>query len=300
MFTEPIQLSRWAASGRFMLLCLCWGSTFIPLKAGLATLPPLFFAGLRFVLTAAVLGAILILRKHDLRVSRWQHLGPIILASLLIITFNYGLLFWSARFLPSGVAGLVSFGSVALALTGGSQLLRLERSSLRALLGLTVGLFGLGLLIHASLDSEAISGWGVMGVGIAGLAYGAGSLYIRPLVRRYGVLVLTTWQMTLGGGVLLLLSRLFEPSPYTSFATLYTSVTLLSLSYLVVVGSLLGFWLYNHLLISWPASRLALYNFVSPLIALLLGCVIFQERLGPPELVAILCLLGGVVISYSR
>lgn len=135
-----------------MLLCLCWGSTFIPLKAGLATLPPLFFAGLRFGLAAA----------------------------------------------------------------------------------------------------------------------------------------------------LLLFSGLFEVSPRNALVSLSDPATLLSLSYLVVVGSLLGFWLYNHLLISWPASRLALYNFVSPLIALLLGRVVFQERLGPLELLATLCLLVSVVISYSR
>ena len=59
----------------FLLLCFCWGSTFVPLKEGLTTLPPLLFAGSRFVLAACVFGtATLINSKHRV-LPRGQKIG---------------------------------------------------------------------------------------------------------------------------------------------------------------------------------------------------------------------------------
>ena len=98
----------------FLLLCFCWGSTFIPLKEGLFTLPPLLFAGLRFVLAASVFGVLLALRSRVLP-KGWALLR-LTGAALLSIALNYGLLFWGAQFLPSGISALVNFGAVALSL----------------------------------------------------------------------------------------------------------------------------------------------------------------------------------------
>ena len=70
--------------------------------------------------------------------------------------------------------------------------------------------------------------------------------------------------------------------------------------YLVGVGSLLGFWLYNHLLTSWEVSKLALYNFVSPLIALGLGVLVYSEVFSVTEGVASALLLAGMLVNYLR
>ena len=100
----------------FLLLCFCWGSTFIPLKEGLFTLPPLLFAGLRFVLAASVFGVLLALRTKRGPLPVGRHLLRLMGAALLAIALNYGLLFWGAQFLPSGISALVNFGAVALSL----------------------------------------------------------------------------------------------------------------------------------------------------------------------------------------
>ena len=281
----------------FLLLCFCWGSTFIPLKEGLFTLPPLLFAGLRFVLAASVFGILLALRGRALPTGR--ALLRLTGAALLAIALNYGLLFWGAQFLPSGISALVNFGSVALSLTGLSLTFRLERVSWQKLAGLGFGVAGLLLLVVPKLSGDRAQFLGVAAIFSGGFCYALGSLLIRPLLKTYGALAVTTWQLTVGGVVLLAANLLFGPQ-VDVFAALSNPKALLSLMYLVGVGSLLGFWLYNHLLTSWKVSKLALYNFVSPVIALGLGVLVYSEVFSVTEGVASVLLLAGMLVNYLR
>lgn len=281
----------------FCLLCCCWGSTFVPLKEGLAGLPPLLFAGLRFTLAAGVFAAVLASRPRGQPLPR-THLMRILSSSLLVITLNYGLLFWGAQFLPSGLSGLVSFGGVALSLTFLSFLGRLETVTLPKVLGLGFGALGLALLATAKLNVSPEQFGGVIAIFLGSVAYAVGSFLVRPTLELYGALRVTTLQMAAGGGALSLLSLATESSGLTSLGALRQPATLLSLLYLVAVGSLLGFWLYNRLLTTWEVSTLALYNFVSPCIALLLGALVYGEALSWLEGVAATCLLGGVLVRY--
>ena len=283
----------------FLLLCFCWGSTFIPLKEGLFTLPPLLFAGLRFVLAASVFGVLLMVQAKQSPLPKGRDLFRLTGAALLSVALNYGLLFWGAQFLPSGISALVNFGAVALALTGLSLALRLERASWQKLAGLGFGVAGLLLLIVPKLSGDRMQFLGVTSIALGGACYALGSLLIRPLLKTYGALTVTTLQLAVGGGVLLTASLLFGPRADV-FAALTNPIALFSLLYLVGVGSLLGFWLYNHLLTRWEISKLALYNFVSPIIALGLGVLVYSEGFSVLEGVAAICLLSGLLVNYLR
>ena len=226
------------------------------------------------------------------------HLARVLGSSLLVVTVNYGLLFWGAQFLPSGVSGLLSFGSVALSLTVLSFLTHSEMITLPKLLGLAFGLLGLGLLSVTKLNAYPEQFRGGVAIFLGGVSYAAGSLLVRPALKQYGALRVTTLQMAAGGGVLFLLGLITEAPEAIPLQALREPTTLLSLLYLVGIGSLLGFWLYNRLLMTWEGSTLALYNFVSPLVALFLGALVYREVLSWPEAAAALCLLGGVLFRY--
>ena len=66
------------------------------------------------------------------------------------------------------------------------------------------------------------------------------------------------------------------------------------------MGSLLGFWLYYRLLGTWEVSWLALYNFVSPIIAITLGVLVYRNAFTRLEGLASGCLLLGVLLNYVR
>ncbi len=278
----------------FFLLCFCWGSTFIPLKEGLGSLSPLLFAGLRFVLAGSIFGLVLWAKNSGQNPLAGRHLFRLMGAASLTIALNYGLLFWGAQFLPSGISGLVDFGAVALSLTGSSLLLKLEKPSWNKLVGLSFGLSGLLLLVLPKLGADKEQLLGIGAIALGGVCYGFGSLLIRPLIRRCGVLSVTSIQMLFGGSILLFASG----ATPAELSALQEPRVLLSLAYLIAVGLLLGFWLYNRLLSSWEVSRLALYNFVSPVIALVLGILIYHEKFSLVEALASGCLLMGVLVNY--
>ena len=99
----------------FLLMSLIWGTTWIAIKAGVSQVPPLFFAGARFLLVAAILGATV---KGVSKAFARTRLSRVIVTGLLVNVATYGLIFWGMRSVPSGVSGLTNLSFVAIGLFG--------------------------------------------------------------------------------------------------------------------------------------------------------------------------------------
>ena len=109
----------------WLILCGIWGSTWLFIKLGLADLPPLTFAGIRFLLASAILLGVILARG-----VRWprqrQDWLVIAVVGLLQFTLNYGLVFWGEQRISSGLAAVLqstfpAFGLVIAHLTGGQR-----------------------------------------------------------------------------------------------------------------------------------------------------------------------------------
>jgi drug/metabolite transporter (DMT)-like permease len=280
----------------FIILCFSWGSTFLPLKLALLDLPPFLLAAFRFLLAGLVLS---IWARKD-TVKR-KDLLAISLAGLPVITGNYGFVFWGAQFLPSGLTGVLSFASVALIFPLFALLYRYEKPRPSIFIGLGIGILGFSLLAYSVTGGlTALSFKGVLAIVAAALANGWGAMLTRPYIVSYGAKRVASLQMLAGGFILLLLSLGLEHPSMASLAALSHSKTLFSLLYLVAIGSVLGFTLYQHLLATWQLSSLASYNFVSPVISLMLGFMFLAERFETAELAAILLLLLATFFMARR
>jgi drug/metabolite transporter (DMT)-like permease len=90
----------------WLVLCGIWGSTWLFIKIGLVDLPPLTFAGIRFVIAFTTLSLIIGLRRIKLpRAPRdWLLLA---VSGVLGFTLNYGLIFWGEQYISSGLAALL-------------------------------------------------------------------------------------------------------------------------------------------------------------------------------------------------
>ena len=90
----------------WLILCGIWGSTWLFIKIGLNDLPPFSFAAIRFVIAAAILWAIVALRRYRLPRSKsdWLMLAG---TGVLAFTVNYGLVFWGEQYISSGLAALL-------------------------------------------------------------------------------------------------------------------------------------------------------------------------------------------------
>lgn len=296
---------NFTAYAAFGLMCLFWGSTWIALKLGVQVLPPVMFAGLRFLLAGALLafwvGATT--RTWPLPAKAMRSL---FIPALLMIALNYGLMAWGLQHVSSGLAALLNLGTMPIAMLGWAVLFGQERVTRRAGFALALGVTGLIVLFGPRIatqpeelfDGEAVAG--MLAIIVGASLYALGSVLGRPRGTGLPVVPVAAWQMLAGGIALVLASLVLEPIGVEAWQGLAQPAAWGSLLYLVAAGSLAGFTVYLWLMQRWPASRVANYAFISPIFAVILGWLVFAERIAPLEWAAAVLLLAGAYLSLSR
>jgi len=262
----------------FLAMCLIWGLTWLAIKTGVGSVPPLFFAGTRFLVAGAILLAWEFLYGERPKLERkdWPVLA---LATLLMIVVTYGLLFWGMRQVPSALGAVVNLSLTPTSLMAIGMLHGEERFSLRQAVAILLGIAGLVVLFRpGSMDvTSSAESWGIAAIVGGSLAYSWGSVLSRPLLRRHSPVLVSAITCLLGGPILILLALLLEPIGGATLAALASPAVLASWLFLVLFGSLVAFTIYLRLVRDWGAARAGLYAFVSPAIAVVAGIAAFGE-----------------------
>jgi drug/metabolite transporter (DMT)-like permease len=286
----------------FLLMCLIWGITWIATKAGLGSVPPFFFAAMRYVLVSAVL----LIAIGKVRETFGGGRGlRIVGTSALTIVATYGLIYWGMLYVPSGVAGVVNMSLNPVFFFAFAILFGQEKLTWRHPAALALGIAGLLMLFSskASFGGTANELWGAAAIVVASLAYCLGSVLSRPLLRDVKPLELTTAQGLVGAIGLIALSLAFEPVSFGTFKALLSSwEALAGLLFVVIGGSFVAQTIFLHLLRDWGAPRAGLYSFVSPVVALVLGAAVYAEPLTWREVVgaAIMLVAAAIAILPKR
>ena len=260
----------------FILMSAIWGVTWIATKAGLAAVPPLFFGAVRYILVSAVL----VIAVGNLRATfGGGRAARIVMTGSLVIVATYGLLYWGMLFVPSGVAGVVNMSMNPVFFFALAILFGQERPTWRHAAALTLGIAGLLILFSskASFGGTTPELWGAAAVVAASLAYCLGSVMTRPLLRDVKPLELTTAQAVVGAVGMSALSLALEPVSPQTFIALLSPAPLAGLLFVVIGGTFIAYTIFLHLMRDWGASRAGLYSFVSPVVALILGALVYAE-----------------------
>ncbi|MFN2564559.1 MAG: EamA family transporter [Gemmatimonadaceae bacterium] len=286
--------SRGRVLAAFAAVYVIWGSTYLFIRFAVETLPPFVMAGTRFAVAGAILYVWARLRGAP-RPSPAEWRGAAITGLFLLLGGN-GAVVWAEQRVASGVTALlVATVPVWMVLLdwlrpGGVR----PRAGVFA--GLALGLVGLALLVGRG----ALGGGGAEPLGAAVLVVGSilwatGSLYVRHNPRPSSALVTNAVQMLAGGAALLLAGTLAGELARLDLSAASTR-SLLSLLYLIVAGSLIGFTAYTYLLqVSTPA-KVSTYAYVNPIVAVLLGWAFAGEEITARTLVAAAVILAGVAI----
>jgi len=282
----------------FALMCAIWGTTWLAIKVGVTAVPPLLFAASRFLLAGTLmlvwmgLAARCAGRRPPRVPSReW---AVLLAVSLLVITGTYALLFWGMRHVDSGLGAILNLGLMPVALLGIGLLYGEERFRPGQAVAIALGLAGLALLLGPALalpgDSRAL--WGALAVVGGTLSYCWGTVLGRRLLRRHPPLLLSGLQTLLGGCALALLTVALEGPALrasggagaTLLRAALSPAVLGSWLFLVAGGSLVAFTIYLYLVREWGPLRAGLYAFISPVVALALGSIVFGEPLTTAKL----------------
>src|SRR5216684_173607 len=135
----------------WLLLCCIWGSTWLFIKIGLVDLPPLTFAGIRFVIAFIILALFIGLRRVPLPRARrdWLLLA---VTGVLSFSLNYGLVFWGEQYISSGLAALLQSTLPAFGLIITHYYLPGERMTLPKIAGVMMGVIGVGVIFSNPLQ----------------------------------------------------------------------------------------------------------------------------------------------------
>lgn len=281
-----------------LALYIVWGSTYLAIRIAVETIPPFFHASLRFLISGVIL---LVWRKlaGDSLPTRRQWLSLAIIGTLLLLGGN-GLVSWAEQTIPSGVAALI-IGAVPMFLVV-AEALRPHgvKPTLRGIIGLLIGFGGIYLLVGPSelTGTSHLNPLGVIALLVACLLWAIGSVYSKSADLPKSALMMTGAEMLMGSISLMIVSLGTGELNGFRFEQVSGS-SWLALTYLILLGSMIGFVSYIWLLQNAPISLVATYAYVNPLVAVFLGYIILQEPLTPRTLLAAGVIIGSVIFINS-
>src|SRR5467141_1697227 len=282
----------------FAAVYIVWGSTYLAIRIGIESFPPLILAGLRHTLVGVILYSVL-RGKTGIRPTGANWRAALVTGALLLFVGNGGVS-WAERTVPSGIAALL-VATVSLWLVivdwlrpGG------VRPVPRVEMGLLMGFAGLALLVGPAHlgGSERVDPRGAAVLVVASLAWACGSLFSKhggmPSSAILGVAM-----QSLTGGVILLIAGLFAGEFGRLHLGAISMRSWLALGYLIVFGSGIGFSAYIYILQKSTAARVATYAFVNPVVALFLGWLIVGETITLRTVVAAAVILTAVILVIT-
>ena len=309
-----------------LIVWVVWGSTYLFIKIGVETMPPLLMAAARnlvaglamfplAVFPARLRGALRRLLPSSLvprssvqsaprpfgspgrrRPTRAEWLGCAIVGILLLVA--NGVVGVGEKTVPSGLAALL-IATVPLWLLGIDAVLNHARLGLAPLAGLALGLAGVALLSGLGESSHGISAVGVVIILGAAAMWALGTIMARRVTIPSSPALASGMQLLCGGAVLLVLAA--ASGEFSSLRLAEVSArSWLALAYLIVVGSIVAFSAYGIAVRALPTATVATYAYVNPVIAVLLGTLILNERLTPVMIGGGVLIVGAVVLVVRR
>jgi drug/metabolite transporter (DMT)-like permease len=229
----------------WLILCLIWGSTWIFIKVGLADLPPITFASARFLLSAAIVFAIIKVYRIPIpaTAAQWRLLA---LTGFLQFALNYGSVFWSEQYITSGLAAVLQATITVFGLVLAWIFLPHERITAQKIIAVIIGIFGVAIIF---IDQLRIENWmAFLGcVGIVGGSYCAAqaSILVKAKAGAMHPAALLFGQMICALPFLVIYSLTVEGDPRT---VNWSWLAIGCVVYLSLVGTIAAFWLYYWLL----------------------------------------------------
>jgi len=267
-----------------------WGSTYLGIELAGETIPPVFAAGVRFLLAGGLMAGWVAIRRgrSPFRVER-RELASAVLVGVLLLGAN-AMLFVAERRVPIGLASLL-IASVPLwivlmrTVTG-------DRPRRVALVGVGTGFGGIALLVRPG--GHASFGGIVLVLGSASI-WATGSFLSSRLPLPPDAFVATAIEMLAGGALLLPLGLLLAGDESVSPAA-WSGRSVVGLVYLVLIGSLVGYTAYVWLLGNVAIGTVATYAYVNPVVAILLGVVFLGEHVTWPIALGAAVVLASVAL----
>src|SRR5438552_4546679 len=281
----------------WLILCGIWGSTWLFIKIGLADLPPITFAGIRFVIASLILTSLVLARRAPLPRTR-RDWTLIAISGVLQFALNYGLVFWGEQHISSGLAAVLQSTFPAFGLVIAHFYLPHERMTTTRVVGVLMGVFGVAVIFSHQLSiAGRMALLGSVALVLSAFFGSYGNVLVKAFGGKIDPQVLAAGQMVFGFVPLLAIGIPTEGNPLNFH---WTTRAVVSLLYLVVVGSVIAFALYYWLVRNMDVTHTMLIALVTPVVAVILGMIVLHERLNWRLFAGGACIVSGLALIVLR
>jgi drug/metabolite transporter (DMT)-like permease len=222
---------------------------------------------------------------------------------VLMVALNQVIQLYGLRFVPAGLAAVLSSALTPISLLGFSVMLGQERFRWRQVGAIALGVAGILVLFGPQALAGTLS-WrevlGAIGVIVGCLCYSLGSVLARPLMRTMPPAEVAAVTNLVGGALLLVAALAVEPGAVAALGGEWGWPAFVGWLWLLLPGSLGATLIYFLLVRDWGASRTGTYAFVSPVVAVVIGMWLFGERVTFFDVVGIVLMLSAAGMVLRR
>lgn len=277
----------------FLAIWIVWGSTYLAIRYAVATIPPLYTAGIRHLTAGFILLAWCAWRK--LRPT-WRQIRASIVIGALFFLIGHGSLHWAEQVVPSGLASLLITTEPMFVFAITCAVEKRWRMDANLLAGILLGIAGVALLVGRSvLASDPRMLLGTVAVLVGSLSWSAGMVYSRRSHLSRHPMLLSALSLLAGAVMLLIVGTLAGEARGFSFNSV-SNRSWGALAYLIIFGSVITFSAYNWLLEHYSPTLIATHTYVNPIIAVLLGWLIAREPITLNLGIAAALVVGAVIL----
>jgi len=289
------QPPRAALLTAFASVYLFWGATFLAVRYAVLVVPPILIIVVRCTGGALILGAWLAWRRQLQRptLAQWRTAA---IAGLFLFLGSHVSIVWAEQRMSSGQAALYSSAIPLWIVAMESARLR-SMPSARVLAGIVVGMLGVGILAGGSAFNAGLASDRLI-VSFGAFCWAAGSLVGRHGARPAGATQATAMQLAAGAVWTFAASVLHGDLAQFSMSQL-TMRAVAALVFLVVCGTVLAFGSFTWLLRVASPAAVSSYAFVNPMVALALGVLVGDDRLGGRMVLSAILVLSAVVLTMG-
>ena len=288
-------LRLWLA---FAAIYIVWGTTYLAIKIGIDFIPPYIMASLRYLIAGGLLLMFSLVRRESIFST---NIPQNVVLGAFIMTFGQATAFWSEKYISSGLTAVFnSLLPICYIIADRKNWANYGKSKL-TILSISLGIVGIVILfISPAAASESHTGFITVVASAVTVAacfcWAAGSLYNKYHVKTGSLYVNIGWQLIGGMICCLIISSIagewtnfdYRTVPWQGWAAVF---------YLAIAGSIVALIALYWLLKRRPAAVVGTYAYVNPVIAVLLGYLIANEKISFIQILGMIVILIAAYIA---
>jgi O-acetylserine/cysteine efflux transporter len=270
-----------------LVVVIAWGINFVVIKVGLHGVPPMLLGALRFALAAVP--AVFFVKRPQMP-WRW------LLAYGATISFGQFAFLFSAMYvgMPAGLASLVLQAQAFFTLIFAGVFLH-ERFRAPNVVGLAIASGGLAVIGMQGGHAMTLAGFVLTLCAAASWALGN---IVTKKVGKVDLVGLVVWGSLIPPLPFLALSYTLEgPQRIVAALSGIGATSIFAVVYLAFIATLLGYGLWSRLLSRYPASQVAPFSLLVPIVGLASASVFLDEHLSAPQIAGAALVMAGLAVN---